>query len=93
MRGTSLVSAQVAKFFEQVGKWEGKLRHIGPTSVKHDVELDLYNLWAEEVGNPRLPEVVREKRRQRVFVAAMLVLFTATVLLVLSSLLRIPVFR
>jgi serine/threonine protein kinase/tetratricopeptide (TPR) repeat protein len=57
--GHILVSDAVADVLSQLGGWKGTLKDLGEAEVKHGVRVHLYNLYAEDAGNPELPETLR----------------------------------
>jgi TolB-like protein/class 3 adenylate cyclase/Tfp pilus assembly protein PilF len=78
--GHILLSKHVAEDLEEYEKWRPLLHDLGSCEVKHGVRLSVVNLYADQVGNPKLPrkfETLR-KRRTRVrwaeVVVALLVL-------------------
>lgn len=60
--GHILVSRNVAEVLEQVSHWRPMLHDLGEHLVKHDVPLRLFNLYDHEVGNPAIPEKLRQER-------------------------------
>src|SRR4026209_418250 len=78
--GHILLSRHVAEDLEEYEKWRPLLHDLGSCEVKHGVRVSVVNLYADQVGNPKLPrkfETLR-KRRTRVrwveVVVALLVL-------------------
>src|SRR5262249_28246734 len=78
--GHILLSKHVAEDLEEYEKWRPLLHDLGSCEVKHGVRVSVVNLYADQVGNAKLPrkfEAVR-KRRTRVrwagVVGALLVL-------------------
>jgi TolB-like protein/class 3 adenylate cyclase/Tfp pilus assembly protein PilF len=78
--GHILLSKHVAEDLEEYEKWRPLLHDLGSCEVKHGVRVSVVNLYADQVGNPKLPrkfETLR-KRRTRVrwaeVVVALLVL-------------------
>jgi hypothetical protein len=59
--GHILVSQNVAEVLEQLGGWKGSLQDLGIHEVKHGVNLHLYNLCKEGLGNPELPKRIRHR--------------------------------
>jgi AAA domain-containing protein/TIR domain-containing protein len=55
--GHILLSSQIADQLRQVGAWP--IHDLGNCEVKHGERLHLFNLYTEEIGNPRLPEKLR----------------------------------
>jgi TolB-like protein/class 3 adenylate cyclase/Tfp pilus assembly protein PilF len=66
--GHILLSKHVAEDLEEYEKWRPLLHDLGSCEVKHGVRVSVVNLYADQVGNPKLPrkfEILR-KRRTRV---------------------------
>ena len=60
--GHILLSKRVAEDLEQHSKWRPRLHHLGEFEVKHDVKIDIVNLYTDEVGNPALPQKLKDKK-------------------------------
>jgi ATP-dependent Clp protease ATP-binding subunit ClpC len=60
--GHILVSQTVAGFLSQSRQWVESLHDLGPVKVKNDEIVYLFNLYADEYGNPELPKKLREAR-------------------------------
>ncbi len=58
--GHILLSQHVADDLEQYPRWRPLLHDLGECEVKHGVKLRLVNLYTAELGNPALPEKVRQ---------------------------------
>ncbi len=56
--GHILVSKSLADVLGQVTNWAPLLHALGPVIVKHGVQVDLFNLYTKEVGNPERPKKV-----------------------------------
>src|SRR5437016_5665464 len=54
--GHSLVSKHVAEDLEEYEHWRPLLHDLGTCEVKHGMRVAIANLYADEVGNPRLPK-------------------------------------
>src|SRR6476661_10164111 len=54
--GHILVSKHVAEDLEEYEHWRPLLHDLGTCEVKHGVRVAIANLFADEVGNPRLPK-------------------------------------
>jgi len=52
-----LVSKTVADVLSQLGEWAEYLHDVGEREVKHGVRVHLFNLYTNEVGNPKLPGI------------------------------------
>ncbi|HEU5246130.1 MAG TPA: tetratricopeptide repeat protein, partial [Candidatus Udaeobacter sp.] len=78
--GHILLSKHVAEDLEEYGKWRPLLHDLGSCEVKHGVSVSVVNLYADQVGNAKLPRKFETlwKRRTRVrwaeVVVALLVL-------------------
>lgn len=71
--GHILLSKRVADDLEQYPRWRPQLHDLGECEVKHGMRIGVVNLYADEVGNAKLPlkfETV-QKRRARLRWAAM----------------------
>jgi TolB-like protein/class 3 adenylate cyclase/Tfp pilus assembly protein PilF len=54
--GHILVSKRVAEDLEQYGHWQPHLHDLGCCEVKHGARISVVNLYADQAGNPQLPE-------------------------------------
>ena len=69
--GHILLSKRVTEDLEQHSKWRPRLHDLGTFEVKHGVNIDIVNLYTDEVGNPALPQKLEGKkvaRRRRLIV-------------------------
>src|SRR3954447_15813161 len=64
--GHILISQRVAEDLEQYGHWQSQLHDLGEVDVKHGVRLHIFNLYNKELGNPEVPEKLRQAKGQRV---------------------------
>src|SRR5260370_14901221 len=80
--GHILVSKHVAEDLEEYEHWRPLLHDLGTCEVKHGKRVAIANLYADEVGNPRLPKKFQalKKHSTRMRWAA-----TATGLLALAA--------
>src|SRR5579871_5540558 len=63
--GHILISAAAADIIGQLSTWQDvKLRDLGDAVVKHGVQVHVYNLYTDEVGNPALPHKLQEAAKQ-----------------------------
>jgi TolB-like protein/class 3 adenylate cyclase/Tfp pilus assembly protein PilF len=62
--GHILISKHLAEDVEQYGDWKRHLHDLGECEVKHGVRVSVVNLYTEDVGNPEVPQKVREARHQ-----------------------------
>src|ERR1700738_428009 len=53
--GHILLSKHVAEDLEEYERWRPLLHDLGPCEVKHGVRVTIVNLYADQVGNPKLP--------------------------------------
>src|SRR5215831_6414584 len=79
--GHILLSKHVADDLEQYPRWRGYLHELGECEVKHGTRLGVVNLYADQIGNPRLPKMFQalKKRRSRVRWAAIMTALLALV--------------
>src|SRR5437868_9088022 len=63
--GHILLSKRVAEDLGQYAEWEPYLHDLGEVQVKHGVTLAIVNLYTEKLGNPELPQRVREARQAK----------------------------
>src|SRR6266513_452005 len=54
--GHILLSKHVAEDLEEYERWRPLLHDLGTCEVKHGMRVAIANLYADEVGNPRLPK-------------------------------------
>src|SRR5215470_7164298 len=66
--GHILLSKHVAEDLEQYAHWKPLLHDLGPCEVKHGVNVDLFNLYSDEIGNPKLPAKLQAVRKRRAHV-------------------------
>src|SRR2546430_2766278 len=71
--GHILVSKHVAEDLEEYEHWRPLLHDLGTCEVKHGMRVGIANLYADQVGNPRLPKKFQalKKRSVRLRWAAM----------------------
>jgi TolB-like protein/class 3 adenylate cyclase len=62
--GHILLSKRVAEDLEQYGQWQSALHDLGEVEVKHGVRVHVFNLYTEELGNPEMPEKLRQAEGQ-----------------------------
>jgi len=65
--GHILLSKHVADDLEEYEQWRPLLHDLGTCEVKHGARVGVVNLYADQVGNPKLPKKfeVLQKRRTR----------------------------
>jgi TolB-like protein/class 3 adenylate cyclase/Tfp pilus assembly protein PilF len=61
--GHILLSAHVAEDLSQYGHWQPYLHDLGECEVKHGLRLHLFNLYKDNLGNPQVPEKVKQGKR------------------------------
>jgi len=70
--GHILISKRVAEDLETHEKWRPLLHDLGSCEVKHGVRVAVVNLYADQVGNAKVPlKLAAQKRRTRMRWAAM----------------------
>src|SRR5438128_6101516 len=60
--GHILLSKRVAEDLEQFGHWQSQLHDLGEVDVKHGVRVHIFNLYNKELGNPEVPEKLRQAK-------------------------------
>jgi len=60
--GHILLSKRVAEDLGHYSKWRPHLHSLGECEVKHGVTIDIVNLYTDEVGNPALPQKLKDKK-------------------------------
>jgi class 3 adenylate cyclase/TolB-like protein len=68
--GHILVSKAVVDVLGQLTRWDSSLHDLGETTVKHDVRVHLFNLYTNDVGNPKIPSKIRTTKVARKSVTA-----------------------
>jgi adenylate cyclase len=63
--GHILLSERVAGDLTQYRQWQPQLHDLGDVEVKHGVRLHIFNLYNEELGNPEVPEKLRQTKEQK----------------------------
>ena len=64
--GHILLSQRVAEDLAQYGEWQPQLHDLGEVEVKHGARLHVFNLYNKELGNPEVPEKLRQAIGQTV---------------------------
>src|SRR6266496_1959956 len=62
--GHILLSKRVADDLGQYRQWQPQLHDLGEVEVKHGVRVHIFNLYNKELGNPGMPEKLRQAKRQ-----------------------------
>src|SRR4030095_15628873 len=68
--GHILLSKHVAEDLEDYARWRPYLHELGECETKHGGAISVVNLYDDEVGNPQLPEKLKEAQRERAAKAA-----------------------
>jgi CHASE2 domain-containing sensor protein len=58
--GHILLSQRVADDLVQYTRWRSQLHELGEVELKHGVRISLVNLYTDEVGNPEVPQKLRQ---------------------------------
>src|SRR5437899_10491102 len=66
--GHILLSKRVAEDLETHEKWRPLLHDLGSCEVKHGVRVAVVNLYADQVGNPKLPRKFETVQKHRAHV-------------------------
>jgi serine/threonine-protein kinase len=64
--GHILLSRRAAEDLAQYRHWEPQLHDLGECEVKHGVRISIVNLYTGKLGNPELPEKLKQQARQHV---------------------------
>src|SRR5947208_13342464 len=64
--GHILVSKRVADDLEHYSQWRSLLHELGECEVKHGLRISLLNLYNADIGNPEMPEKLRQAKGQKV---------------------------
>src|SRR5436190_17711213 len=60
--GHILLSRHVAEDLEQYPQWQPQLHDLGECEVKHGVRVSVVNFYTDELGNPDVPEKLRQAK-------------------------------
>src|SRR3954463_1791166 len=63
--GHVLLSQRVADDLAHYRQWQPQLQDLGAVEVKHGVRLRIFNLYNEGLGNPEVPERLRQTKQQK----------------------------
>jgi CHASE2 domain-containing sensor protein len=58
--GHILLSQRVADDLVQYTRWRSQLHELGDVELKHGVRVSMFNLYTDEVGNPEVPQSLRQ---------------------------------
>src|SRR6266568_3294449 len=62
--GHILLSKRIADDLEQYPQWRSQLHDLGECEVKHGVRIHAVNFYADDVGNPEVPEKFRQVKEK-----------------------------
>src|SRR5437588_8082864 len=62
--GHILLSKRVADDLEHYPQWRSRLHELGECEVKHGVRISILNLYDADIGNPEMPEKLRQAKEQ-----------------------------
>lgn len=63
--GHILLSKRAAEDLTQYSRWHPYLHDLGEREVKHGVVVSLVNLYTKELGNPKLPEGLKQRKQNQ----------------------------
>jgi TolB-like protein/Flp pilus assembly protein TadD len=63
--GHILLTKRIAEDLGQIREWQPHLHDLGECSVKHGARVSAVNFYNSEVGNPEVPEKIKQSRRER----------------------------
>ena len=63
--GHILLSKHVAEDLEDYARWRPYLHELGECETKHGGVISIVSLYDDEVGNPQLPEKLKQAQRER----------------------------
>src|SRR5881398_602177 len=64
--GHILLSKRVADDLEHYPQWRSLLHELGECEVKHGLRISILNLYNADIGNPEMPEKLRQAKGQKV---------------------------
>jgi hypothetical protein len=67
--GHILLSNRIAEDLAQYERWQPHLHDLGEATVKHGVNVHVFNLCADGIGNPEIPSKVRQQREAELVAA------------------------
>jgi len=59
--GHILLSQTAADILRSLADWRDDIHYIGKHKVKHGLRVDLFNLYNNEIGNPKLPRLLSKR--------------------------------
>ncbi len=63
--GHILLSAHIAEDLSQYRHWQPYLHDLGECEVKHGLRLHLFNVYKDNLGNPQVPEKVKQGKTSK----------------------------
>src|SRR3984893_9273997 len=63
--GHILLSKRAAEDLTSYSRWHQYLHDLGDCEVKHGVVVSLFNLYTDELGNPKVPEGLKQREQNR----------------------------
>jgi TolB-like protein len=63
--GHILLSSRVGDDLAQYGEWQRYLHEVGEIEVKHGVRLNIVNFHADGIGNPAVPNKIKQVQQER----------------------------
>ena len=63
--GHILLSKHVAEDLSEFEEWRPMLHELGTCEVKHGMQVHVFNLYTDELGNSRLPEKLKQSRHEK----------------------------
>ncbi len=85
--GHILVSRRVAEDLEHYPRWQPYLHQLGECEVKHGHRVSLVNFYDDRIGNPDLPQKLRQVRAARSKKIGKLVAAVALLILLIAGVL------
>ena len=80
--GHILLSKRAAEDLVQYRQWERDLHNLGEFEVKHGVRISIVDLYTDKLGNPHVPEKLKQFSRKQKFKRTLVLLLLAAVLAV-----------
>jgi TolB-like protein/tetratricopeptide (TPR) repeat protein len=78
--GHILLSKRAAEDLVQYRQWEPSLHDLGEFEVKHGVKISIVNLYTDKLGNPQLPEKLKQFSRKQKLKRTLVLLLLAVAL-------------
>jgi TolB-like protein/class 3 adenylate cyclase/Tfp pilus assembly protein PilF len=67
--GHILISKRLAEDLGQYAEWQPYLHDLGEVEVKHGVTLAIVNVYTDKLGNPEVPEKIKDAKSETVSVS------------------------